>query len=141
MIEYCVFCQFCNSPILLGSLHGVHASMDVHFTLADIHLTCQSCEGEATYKGTASIFSHSGKYAYWGVICECGEFQPLLRASLDPRERRPDVQPFKILCRHRAALPVVNPIFEQALDKSHLKKIEQDEEVKNFHPYPLRLRS
>ena len=40
---------------------------------------------------------------YWGVTCECGEFQPLREGS----EQKPNDETFKFICTHRGDRPVI----------------------------------
>lgn len=134
MIEYCVFCPRCNSPIPIGSVHS--SDNEATLILAKINLERQSCECSSAHEGKAAIFSKSGKYAYWGVVCNCGIFQHVLRASLDHREKVPDVKPFKMLCQHRQ-IPPGQGFFEQFFDRTHLKKVELAEEIQNFQPYQI----
>ena len=133
-IEYCVFCPSCNSPIPIGSVH----SSDEHaqLVLASLTLTCQSCDRRYVHQGEPAIFSRTGKYAYWGVVCGCGAFQPVLRATLDHRERVPSVKPFQILCSHRRRSPN-HVLIEQSFDKTRLRKVEWEEEIQNFQPHPI----
>jgi hypothetical protein len=134
IVEYCVFCPGCNSPIPIGSVQSPND--DSRLILSRLTVTCQSCDRSSIHEGKPAVFSKSGEYTYWGVVCNCGVFQPVLRATIDHREKVPDVEPFKMLCRHRQISPSQG-LFEQFFDKTHLKKVEQAEEIQNFQPYQI----
>jgi hypothetical protein len=73
------------------------------------------------------------KFRYWGVICYCGEFQPLKQISSLGDEKRPDVGPFKFICTHSESGAGVKG-QESHRDKLLVRKF--DHAIQGFKTHP-----
>jgi hypothetical protein len=132
-VDYGFRCTSCSSPIRIG--HVQCPESIAGFTLNRTEIRCGSCHASDIYEGKATVFPRSGVFAYWGVRCVCGNFQPVKKALVDPLEEPPDVTTFKTICSHRGGS--TSSLDELVWVRAQLIKIERDEEIQNFRPHRL----
>jgi hypothetical protein len=78
------------------------------------------------------------KYRYWGVTCDCGEFQALKEIKLLRDEQRPDVMPFKFVCTHGG---IGAGLKQQESHRDKLVRKEVGHPIPGFTVHPAFLKS
>jgi hypothetical protein len=78
------------------------------------------------------------KFRYWGVTCNCGEFQALKEIISLGHEKRPGVRPFKFICTHRE---IGEGVKEQESNRDKLLIREFDNPIPGFTTHPVFLKS
>lgn len=78
------------------------------------------------------------EFRYWGVICNCGEFQALKEITSFGDERRPDVRSFKFVCTHGE---IGAGAKEQESHRDKLVREEFDQPIPGFTMHPAFLKS
>lgn len=78
------------------------------------------------------------KFRYWGVICNCGEFQALKEIISLRDEQRPYLTTFKFICTHG---DIGAGVMEQESQRDKLVREEFDQPLPGFTVHPAFLQS
>ena len=70
--------------------------------------------------------------SYWGVKCECGQFQALKQITSRVENLKPRVQTFRIICTHRP----VGCGMPQEFGPEHLVIADLNSAIPGFKPHP-----
>jgi hypothetical protein len=69
---------------------------------------------------------------YWGVLCECGQFQALKQIISPADGRKPNMRIVTFICSHRSG----DWVKPQQLGPDELIRRALPESIKGFRPYP-----
>jgi hypothetical protein len=72
-------------------------------------------------------------WSYWGVVCECGEFEPLKLMVSPGDNERPHVEVIHFICTHNSDGGWVTP---QQLGSEKLVRRILPAPIKGFKPQP-----
>ena len=77
------------------------------------------------------------KYRYWGVTCNCGEFQAFKEIKSLRDEQRPQVTSFKFVCTHGE---IGASVKEQESHRDKLLREEFEQPIPGFTVHPAFLK-